>query len=165
MSAYRVCVTYLLRTVDGRHEVLLGRKKRGLGTGYFVGLGGKLESGESSREAAVREIVEEGGVRVDPVDLDHRGGLLYLFPHRESWSQRSTVFVTTRWQGDPAESDELTPEWFAVEALPVDRMWHDARFWLPDVLRGGRVAAEFVFGEDLATVEERRALSPDLAAE
>ena len=36
---------------------------------------------------------------VDPADLDPRGELLYLFPHRESWSQRSSVFVTTRWQG------------------------------------------------------------------
>ena len=59
---YRVCVAYLLRTVGGRTEVLLGRKKRGLGTGRYVGLGGKLEAGESALDAIVREIAEEAGV-------------------------------------------------------------------------------------------------------
>ena len=70
---YRVCVAYLLRRVEGRTEVLLGRKKRGLGTGRYVGLGGKLEAGESALDAIVREIAEEAGVVVQPGDLDRRG--------------------------------------------------------------------------------------------
>jgi len=152
MSVYRVCVTYLLREREGRLEVLLGRKKRGLGTGHWVGLGGKLEPGERVEEAAVREIAEESGVEVVAADLDRRGDLLYLFPHRESWSQRSTVFVATRWQGEPAESDELAPRWFGLDELPLDEMWDDASHWLPGVLTGGRIARTFVFAADLATV-------------
>jgi 8-oxo-dGTP diphosphatase len=155
---YRVCVAYLLRAAEGRTEVLLGRKKRGLGTGRYVGLGGKLEPGESALEAVVREIGEEAGVTVAPADLEHRGDLMYLFPHRESWSQRSTVFVTRRWAGEPAESDELAPAWFAVDDLPLDEMWSDARAWLPGVLAGGRIAHEFTFGADLASVVADRAL-------
>ena len=89
MPVYRVCVAYLLREHEGRRQVLLGRKKRGLGTGHWVGLGGKLEPGEGVQEAVVREIAEESGVEVLASDLDRRGDLLYLFPHRESWSQRS----------------------------------------------------------------------------
>ena len=95
---------------------------------------------------------------VDPADLDPRGELLYLFPHRESWSQRSSVFVTTRWQGEPAESDELVPAWHDVADLPLGDMWDDARQWLPRVLVGGHVAHEFTFGEDLATVVSDRPL-------
>lgn len=155
---YRVCVTYLLRERDGVAQVLLGRKKTGLGVGYHVGLGGKLEPGEAAVEAAVREVAEEAGVTVDPADLDPRGELLYLFPHRESWSQRSSVFVTTRWQGEPAESDELVPAWHDVADLPLDEMWDDARQWLPDVLVGGHVSHEFTFGDDLATVVSDRPL-------
>ena len=52
MPVYRVCVAYLLREHEGRRQVLLGRKKRGLGTGHWVGLGGKLEPGEGVQEAA-----------------------------------------------------------------------------------------------------------------
>jgi 8-oxo-dGTP diphosphatase len=150
--AYDVCVTYLLREVDGRRQVLLGRKKTGLGVGYHVGLGGKLEGSETPVEAAVREIAEEARVEVHPTDLEARGELLYLFPHRPAWSQRSSVFVARRWRGEPVETDELDPAWHDVDALPLDAMWDDARRWLPGVLAGGHVAATYTFGADLATV-------------
>jgi 8-oxo-dGTP diphosphatase len=159
-SLRRVCVAYLVRTVDGRDQVLLGRKKRGLGTGLIVGLGGKFEPGETAVEAIVREIEEESGVVVDPADLEHRGGLRYLFPHREPWSQHSTVFVVRSWRGEPRPSDELDPEWFDVDALPLESMWDDAKAWLPGVLAGGQIAREFVFADDLATVASTRSLEP-----
>lgn len=149
---YDVCVCYLLRERDGVVEVLLGRKKHGLGEGNFVGLGGKLEPGESPVDAAVREVLEESGLVVAAGDLEPRGLLSYHFPHREAWSQRSHVFVARAWQGEPEASDELDPEWFAVDAVPYAAMWDDAKHWLPGVLVGGEVRRTFVFGEDLATV-------------
>ncbi len=135
----QVCVCYLLRERAGVVEVLLGRKKHGLGKGNFVGLGGKLEPGESAVDAAVREVFEESGVVVAASDLESRGRLTYLFPHREAWSQESNVFVCRTWRGEPSGSDELDPEWFALDAVPFDEMWDDARRWLPAVLDGGRV--------------------------
>jgi len=154
MPLPQVCVCYLLRERGGRTEVLLGRKKHGLGEGYFVGLGGKLEAGESAVDAAVREVFEESGVRVAASDLEPRGLLTYHFPHREAWSQESSVFVCRTWSGEPAASDELDPEWFDLAAVPLDEMWDDASRWLPHVLAGGRVRRTFVFGADLATVVE-----------
>jgi 8-oxo-dGTP diphosphatase len=160
MPLPQVCVCYLLREREGRVEVLLGRKKHGLGEGYFVGLGGKLEPGETATDAAVREVFEESGVTVVAGDLDARGLLTYHFPHREAWSQESSVFVCRTWTGDPGPSDELDPEWFDLEAVPLDQMWDDARRWLPAVLTGGTVRRTFVFGDDLATVvEERRSVA------
>ncbi|ANJ27519.1 8-oxo-dGTP diphosphatase [Agromyces aureus] len=156
MPLPQVCVCYLLREHDGRTEVLLGRKRHGLGVGRFVGPGGKLEPGESATEAAVREVLEETGIRVAASDLEPRGLLTYHFPHREAWSQESSVFVARRWSGEPAASDELEPEWFALDAVPYARMWDDARFWLPGVLDGGAVRRTFVFGADLASVVEER---------
>lgn len=154
----RVCVSYLLRDRAGATQVLLGRKKRGLGEGLFVGLGGKLESGESASAAAAREIEEEAGVIVAEAGLDRRGDLCYLFPDRPSWSQRSTVFVVTEWHGDPAPSDELDPVWFDLDRVPYDEMWDDAKMWLPSVLIGGHVSREFTFAADLATVVSERAV-------
>ncbi|GAA1514683.1 8-oxo-dGTP diphosphatase [Agromyces terreus] len=152
----QVCVCYLLRERGGRTEVLLGRKKHGLGAGNLVGPGGKLESGESATDAAVREVLEETGLRVRAADLEPRGLLTYLFPHREAWSQESSVFVCRSWSGEPEASDELDPEWFAVDEVPYGRMWDDARFWLPQVLAGGSVRRTFSFGADLATVVDER---------
>lgn len=149
----QVCVVYLLRTDErGIRQVLLGRKKLGLGQGNFVAPGGKLEPGETPTDAAVREVAEEVGVLVAPADLQSRGVLDYHFPHRASWSQRSHVFVCERWQGIPRESNELNPEWFDLDRVPYGEMWDDARFWLPEVLVGGAVRRDFTFGEDLASV-------------
>ena len=152
----QVCVCYLTRrSPEGTRQVLLGRKKKGLGVGNIVGLGGKLEPGESALDAAVREVLEESGLVVTASALVPLGVLTYLFPHREAWSQESSVFVCDEWTGTPRESDELNPEWFDVAGLPVDQMWDDARHWLPGVLAGTPVRATFTFGEDLETVIAR----------
>lgn len=151
---FEVCVCYLVRERDGRREVLLGRKKTGLGVGKIVGLGGKLEPGESALDAIIREVKEESGVTVRPSDLRQQGRLRYTFPYRESWSQASTVFVAHSWVGEPAESEEIDPQWYPVTELPLEHMWDDAAHWLPAVLDGKRVDASFVFAEDCASVSD-----------
>ncbi|MFZ7088129.1 8-oxo-dGTP diphosphatase [Curtobacterium sp. RRHDQ10] len=147
-----VCVVYLVRSGPHGDEVLLGEKRRGLGAGNVVGPGGKLEPDESSAAAAVREVAEEIGVTLAAADLEARGTLDYRFPFRPSWSQRSDVFVVRRWSGVPTASDELAPRWFPLDDVPYARMWDDAQYWLPGVLRGGSVDARFTFGADCATV-------------
>ena len=47
---------------EAKREVLLIRKKRGLGAGKINGPGGKIDPGETSLECAVRETQEELGV-------------------------------------------------------------------------------------------------------
>ena len=153
VSPYQVCVAFLTRVgADGRTEVLLGRKKTGLGSGNIVGLGGKVEAGESALDAIVREIEEESSLVVDPADLTEMGLVKFAFPYRENWSQDSTVFVAHRWTGTPQESDEVSPDWYPVDELPLEGMWDDAKYWLPGVLAGARVLGDFTFGEDCATV-------------
>lgn len=147
-----VAVCYLLRPGATGDEVLIGRKLTGLGAGRSVGPGGKLAPGESPEDAAIREVAEETGIVVDREALEARGVLDYVFPTRPSWSQRSFVFVCRTFSGAEMPSEELVPEWWPVSALPLDRMWDDARYWLPMVLAGGRVAASFEFGADLSTV-------------
>lgn len=149
---YDVCVVYLLRDrrVDGRPvtEVLLGEKLTGLGVGKFVGAGGKLEPGESARAAAVREVAEELGVVVAASDLVAISDITYPFVDKDEWSQRSFGFVTRTWTGTPTGSAELAPHWFPVDAIPFERMWADARLWLPRALDGEFVGATYSFRAD-----------------
>jgi 8-oxo-dGTP diphosphatase len=153
VTLYEVCVVYLLReSADGTTDVLLGYKRTGLGLGKVVGIGGKIEPGEGTRDAAVREMHEETGLVLDPADLTPVGVLDYLFPTRPEWSQRSYVFTCRRWAGEAVETEEIVPAWFSIDAVPFTRMWDDAARWLPRVLRGGSVDAEYTFGDDLATV-------------
>lgn len=151
----RVCVCYILR--DGPHgsQVLLGRKKKGLGLGKIVGPGGKLEAGETPEQAVVREVAEESGLVVAEAALTALGRIRYEFPHRPAWSQESWVFSTQEFGGRVVESDELLLRWHPVEALPLEEMWDDARWWLPAALRGESVGGTFVFGRDLDTVQSR----------
>lgn len=161
VSPYQVCVAFLTRIrADGRTEVLLGRKKTGLGSGNVVGLGGKIEAGETALEAIVREIEEESSLVVQPGDLTEMGLVKFAFPYRENWSQDSTVFVGSRFAGVPQESDEVSPAWYPVDELPLDDMWDDAKYWLPGVLAGHPVLADFTFGEDCATVSDHELHDP-----
>lgn len=152
MPLPEVCVVYLLRTGSDGLEVLLGDKRTGLGQGKVVGIGGKLDAGETPGQAAVREVFEEIGVEVEASDLVRAGVVDYHFPTRPAWSQRSTVFVARRWRGEPVQTQEITPRWYPLADVPYARMWDDAVRWLPGVLRGGSVDARYTFGPDLATV-------------
>jgi 8-oxo-dGTP diphosphatase len=147
-----VCVVYLLRTINGERQVLLGTKRTGLGMGNIVGPGGKLEVGESSRQAAAREVREEVDVQIALDALRPIGELLYLFPYKPSWTQRSWAFLAEEWIGEPTESLELAPIWYPVKRLPLAKMWDDAKFWLPAALDGQYVSATFEFAEDCRTV-------------
>jgi 8-oxo-dGTP diphosphatase len=133
-------------------EVLLGLKKRGFGAGRWVGLGGHVEDGEEPAAAAVREVAEESGLVVAPSALRHGASLNFVFPARPAWDQITEVFITSRFRGKPAESDEVVPRWFTADRLPFDGMWDDAKYWLPVVLAGGRVDADITFADDCATV-------------
>lgn len=67
MAVSRETLCYVFRSgEDGQRQVLLGRKKRGFGTGKIMGLGGKVEPGESDAACAVREAGEEAGITVAP---------------------------------------------------------------------------------------------------
>ena len=154
---YDVCVVYLVRDrrVDGQivTEVLLGEKLTGLGVGKLVGAGGKLESGESARAAAVREVAEELGVIVIARDLVAISDITYPFVDKDEWSQRSFGFITRTWTGTPTATAELAPRWFPIDAIPFDRMWADARLWLPRALDGEFVDATYSFRADGSMVD------------
>jgi 8-oxo-dGTP diphosphatase len=153
MALPEVCVCYLIREGEAGDEVLLGRKKIGFGRGTVVAPGGKLEPGESPVDATIRETFEEVGLRIREADLTAIGELTYPFPHHPQFSQKSWAFVCRSWKGEPVESDELTPEWFGLDALPLERMWDDAKHWLPGALAGQFVRATFTFAADARSVE------------
>jgi 8-oxo-dGTP diphosphatase len=143
----------LTRTAaDGERQVLLGHKKTGLGTGKIVALGGHVEDGESPDQAAAREVKEEAGLAVDPGALTEVADITFLFPERPRWDMTVNVFTATEWDGEVAETAEITPQWFPVTALPLAGMWDDARYWLPRVLAGECLRATFTYKADCETV-------------
>ncbi|MCW1967872.1 MAG: 8-oxo-dGTP diphosphatase [Anaerolineae bacterium] len=138
-------------------QVLLGRKKRGVGEGKIVGIGGKIERGESTVAAAIRELHEEIGVNVEASDLQSRGTVDFCFPNKAAYTMFAHVFVAETWHGEPQETDEIAPVWFGLDELPYAQMWADTPHWLHGMLsgdvNGGHVNAVFVFNDDNATIK------------
>src|SRR5688572_15526473 len=111
----RDTLVFLIR--DG--EVLLAMKKRGMGEGWWNGVGGKVERGETVYEAAVREAREEIGVT--PKHLWEVARLNFQFPDKEAYP--CYVYLCDEWHGDPVETEEMAPRWFPVEKIPYEQMW------------------------------------------
>lgn len=155
MPLTATCLCLLTRAAaDGQPQVLLGHKKTGLGTGKIVGLGGHVETGEDAAAAAAREVKEEAGIHVPLDALADAAHVTFLFPARPAWDMTAKVFTAAEWSGDAVETTEIRPEWFPVRALPVDRMWDDARYWVPRVLGGERLRATFTYAGDCETVAQ-----------
>jgi 8-oxo-dGTP diphosphatase len=155
----QTCLCLIRRHTATGPEILLGLKKAGFGAGKWVGLGGHVEDGEKPEAAAVREVYEESGLVVPADAIEHRASIEFRFPTRPAWDQTAEVFVTSVYQGEPSESDEVAPQWFAEDALPLPLMWDDAKYWLPLVLAGEHVDVVITFAPDCATVTRTE---PDL---
>lgn len=136
-------------------QVLLGMKKRGFGAGKWNGFGGKLKEGEDVRTAMVREVREEAGVDILPDDLIEAGTLEFHFANNPDWDNFCYLFTAKSWIGEPSESEEMRPQWYAITDIPFNSMWIDDRHWLPLVLAGKKLKAEFLFDAKGETILEK----------
>lgn len=125
-------------------EVLLIRKKRGLGAGKINAPGGKIEPGETPLQAAIRETQEEVGVT--PHSPKARGELHFQFV--DGYSLHCTVFIAYGCTGTAVESPEAVPLWTKLEAVPFAEMWADDVLWLANLLKGEAFTGYFTFDAD-----------------
>jgi len=125
-------------------ELLLGMKKRGFGTGRWNGYGGKVEAGETVPEAARREMKEESGVEL--VDFEKVGVLDFEFVGKSEILEVN-IFKSTKFIGEPTQTEEMNPQWFKIDDLPFSKMWPDDQHWMPLFLADKKFTGRFLFGE------------------
>ncbi len=130
----------LLFVRDGG-RVLLIEKKRGLGQGLVNAPGGRLEPGETPRQAALREVEEE--LRVRPREAVWAGR--HRFQFCDGYSMDVHVYQSRGADGVAEETPEAIPLWVDEEAIPYARMWADDALWIPLLLRGVRFDGRYVF--------------------
>ncbi len=127
------------------YQILLAMKKRGVGVGKWNGVGGKVDSGETVEAAALRECEEEICVR--PKHVTKVAELEFIIPSQE-FHNYTHVYIAETWEGEPQETEEMAPRWFALDEIPYDSMWSDDAIWLPRVLIGETVKATFHFDQN-----------------
>jgi 8-oxo-dGTP diphosphatase len=123
---------------DGTHAqgqtLMLHRIKKAndMHAGKWNGLGGKLEPGETPEECAIREVLEESGLRmIDPV---LRGIITFpQFSKGEDWY--TFIFVATKFTGELIDSTEGVLAWVENDKLFELNLWPGDRIflrWLDD---------------------------------
>jgi len=139
----RKILTLLIIHKDGK--VLLGMKKRGFGMGNWNGFGGKVEAGETIEEAAKRELLEEVGITVP--SIQQLGVLDFCWRGKEQDILEVNIFKATDFSGQPSETEEMKPQWFGVNEIPLEKMWPDDKYWIPLFLENKQFKGKFVFDE------------------
>ncbi|XP_033097491.1 7,8-dihydro-8-oxoguanine triphosphatase-like isoform X2 [Anneissia japonica] len=125
-----------------KQRILLGMKKRGFGEGRWNGFGGKVHIGETIRDGAKREVLEESCLKLDKItqvgriDFEFVGDPQILNVH---------VFQATEYQGEPGETEEMRPQWFGDNEIPFSSMWPDDVMWYPLLLESKQFYGYFKF--------------------
>lgn len=96
--------------------------------GKWNGLGGKFEIGESPEECAVREIMEESGLRVK--DIVMKGFITFpLFDGKEDWYV--FLFITNNFEGKLIDSNEGNLAWVPNSQLTEINLWDGDKIFIP----------------------------------
>ena len=142
---------FLIRENQVDKELLLAMKKKGFGQGKWNGVGGKLDLAKGDKDVfdtAIREMKEEIGVEIKKPERMAILDFSYPYlsnPEEKEW--QTHIFFAKEWAGTPEESEEMTPKWFKINGIPFNEMWPDDKYWLPRVLNGEKLKANFVFTE------------------
>jgi 8-oxo-dGTP diphosphatase len=127
------------------------KKKNDMHAGKWNGLGGKLEPGETPEECAVREIMEESGLRVFNPIL--KGVLTFpAFSNDEDWY--AFVFLVNEFEGELIDSPEGNLKWIDNTELLNLNLWEGDRIFLPWLEQQAFFSGKFIY-EDGRFIEHQ----------
>jgi len=136
----KATLCYIIK--DG--NVLLIKKKRGIGSGKWNGPGGKIKDNETIIESAIREVQEEIGIT--PINPKIIGFNKFSFDDKPFMD----VFIITAndYKGGLKETDEAKPKWFAITETPYNNMWSDDIHWMPLLFNKKNFVGVFDFNKE-----------------
>ncbi len=120
---------------DGKYLMLLrNRKSNDPNEGKWIGVGGKLEDGETPEDCAIREIFEETGLRATSLT---RWGDVYF--RSDVWEcEIMRLFLVTGFEGETADCDEGELHWVEKDRIFDLNLWDGDRIFLKYLISGRR---------------------------
>lgn len=121
-------LTTLCYLEDGDRYLLLHRvkKEQDENHGKWIGLGGKLEAGESPEDCLLREVREETGLTL----TRYRFRGIVTFVSDVCACEYMHLFTADRWEGVVGECDEGELAWIEKSAFRSLPMWEGDRIFL-----------------------------------
>ena len=95
------------------------KKKNDINRDKWLGVGGKIEEGESPEECMIREVKEETGLTLKEYQL--RGIVTYVSNKWET--EYMYVFTANEFEGNLIECDEGDLEWIEKEKIDTLPTW------------------------------------------
>nr|WP_314276717.1 8-oxo-dGTP diphosphatase [uncultured Peptostreptococcus sp.] len=128
----QMTLCYLQR--DGKYLMLhRTKKKNDINKGKWIGVGGKLEPGESPYECALREIREETGYTAKSCDF--RG--IVVFRYNDNPPEEMYLYTCSDFEGVEIECDEGDLAWIDEDKLLDLNIWEGDRIFI-NLVRDGK---------------------------
>ena len=123
------------------------KKKNDINKDKWLGVGGKIEEGESPEECMIREVKEETGLTLKEYQL--RGIVTYVSNKWET--EYMYVFTATEFEGNLIECDEGDLEWIEKEKVNTLPTWEGDHIFMDKLQKNsGFFSVKFVYdGEKL----------------
>ncbi|HGK1732845.1 Mutator mutT protein [Streptococcus pneumoniae] len=132
---------------NGKELLMLHRNKKpnDVHEGKWIGVGGKLERGETPQECAAREILEETGLKAKPV----LKGVITFPEFTEDLDWYTYVFKVTEFEGDLIDCNEGTLEWVPYDEVLSKPTWEGDHTFVEWLLEDKPFfSAKFVYDGD-----------------
>lgn len=132
---------------NGKELLMLHRNKKpnDVHEGKWIGVGGKLERGETPQECAVREILEETGLKAKPV----LKGVITFPEFTADLDWYTYVFKVTEFEGDLIDCNEGMLEWVPYDEVLSKPTWEGDHTFVEWLLEDKPFfSAKFVYDGD-----------------
>lgn len=129
------------------------KKEQDQSQGKWLGIGGKLDEGESPEECALREVYEETGLRLTKYCF--RGVVTFI---SDCWEDELMfMFTASEFEGELTDTcNEGELAWIKKDKLMDLSLWEGDRYFLQDLIEGKPlVNMKLTYaGDDLVSCEK-----------
>lgn len=122
------------------------KKENDMHEGKWVGLGGKMEQGETPEECVIREIKEESGLELKNPKLKGR----IIFPDFSNTNEdyHVYIFIANEFEGDLIDSPEGNLKWIDDSEIYNLNMWEGDEIFIKALENSGFFSGKFTYDKN-----------------